>query len=75
MAGTAIVCNDDTCGLQSEVTWAATTGTTYLLQVGNWPGGAPVAGAFDITQFFPLPEDDCSSPVAIANAIATMICQ
>jgi len=79
VVGSSIACNDDTCGLQSEVTWAATTGTTYLLQVGNWPGGAPAAGAFDITQFFPLPEDDCSTPIAIVgpgphnfdNSIAT----
>jgi hypothetical protein len=34
--GTNIACNDDYCGLQSIVTFAATEGNTYLIEVGGY---------------------------------------
>jgi hypothetical protein len=37
---TLIVCNDDTCVLQSEVTFACTTGTVYMIQVGGFNGAS-----------------------------------
>ncbi len=33
-SGTAVVCNDDSCGLQSQVLWSTTAGQTYFLQLG-----------------------------------------
>jgi hypothetical protein len=35
---TSIICNDDSCGLQSSVTIAATQGTTYFVRVGGFNG-------------------------------------
>ena len=47
--GTSLACNDDTCGLLSEVTWPATAGSAYTLQVGTFPGGTTSAGSFTIS--------------------------
>lgn len=36
--GTSIVCNDDACGTQSEITFPVVPRTTYLICVGGWTG-------------------------------------
>lgn len=48
-AGSALACNDDSCGLQSSVTFDATAGTSYTLQVGNFPGSSGGTGGITIT--------------------------
>ncbi|MFT5150117.1 MAG: hypothetical protein ACI841_000097, partial [Planctomycetota bacterium] len=66
--GTSLACNDDSCGLQSEVNWSVTTGVPYLIQVGTFPGAA--SGAFDLTiglQPPPLVNDNCATPDVIAG--------
>jgi hypothetical protein len=47
-SGSALACNDDTCGLQSTIGFPVTTGTTYTLQVGTFPGAAAGTGSFAI---------------------------
>ena len=42
-------CNDDSCGLQSEVTINATAGACYYVQVGYWSSAGGVWGAGDLT--------------------------
>jgi len=45
----AFVCeggNDDSCGLQSSVTWFGAIGVDYYIHVSGWNGGV---GAFDIS--------------------------
>ncbi|MAE27831.1 MAG: hypothetical protein CMJ87_02440 [Planctomycetes bacterium] len=37
-SGVMLACNDDACGLQSEVTWSAVNGQSYILRVGTFPG-------------------------------------
>ena len=51
-AGAGGGCNDDSCGLQSLITFNATSGTSYLLQVGTFPGAAGGTGSlvFESTQ-------------------------
>jgi hypothetical protein len=49
-SNSAIACNDDSCGLQSAVSWAATSGTTYTIQLGTFPGASGGSGTFDVTQ-------------------------
>ena len=34
----SIACNDDSCGTQSSITFAATSGTSYFCRVGGWNG-------------------------------------
>ena len=53
--GSAIACNDDSCGLQSTVTFAATPGNAYVIQLGAFPGASGATGAFDVTESAPPP--------------------
>jgi hypothetical protein len=46
--GTAIACNDDTCGLQSSISFPAGTGETFMLQVGTFVGASGGNGHFEI---------------------------
>jgi hypothetical protein len=53
--GSALACNDDTCGFQSTISIPVTTGTSYLIQVGNFPGAlASMTGSFTITDNAPV---------------------
>jgi hypothetical protein len=65
--GAAIACNDDSCSVQSVVGWPATNGTTYTIQLGNYPGATGQAGTFTLNVSQPAGNDDCSAPVAIAG--------
>ena len=47
--GSAIACNDDACGFQSSLSFSVTNGSSYLLQVGVWDGGAGGVGNIDIS--------------------------
>jgi hypothetical protein len=63
---TMVVCNDDNCGLQTKVTFAATSGTTYLLEWGAFGTGTTYVASFFIQNPPPPPSnDDCSTPIAI----------
>jgi hypothetical protein len=46
---TMLACNDDTCGLASQIMFPVTNGTVYLLRIGSFPGAAGGAGFFDIS--------------------------
>ncbi|MCB9916416.1 MAG: hypothetical protein H6828_14905 [Planctomycetes bacterium] len=65
-AGSSLVCNDDTCGLQSELSLAVTAGSSYMIQVGTFPGAAQGTGSLAI-KTFTGDNDHCSTPVAIAG--------
>lgn len=41
-------CNDDSCGLQSSITWLSGAGTDYLVAVGGFNGGTG-AGTLTVT--------------------------
>ncbi len=62
----ALVCvtgNDDFCGLQSQVTFATTVGTTYYIIVTGFGSGA---GAFTLTRTSAaLPNDVCTGAINI----------
>jgi len=69
--GSSIACNDDFCGLQSSISFPVTSGTTYLLQVGNFPGAAGGFGSLTTTIIdppsFTITANDCATPDAIAG--------
>ena len=48
-AGNALACNDDSCGLQSQIIFPVTNGTTYTLQLGNFPGATGQSGTFSLS--------------------------
>jgi hypothetical protein len=65
----AIACNDDSCGLQSQLSFAAAASTTYTIQVGQFPGAATGAGTFAINLAPPAPGNDlCASATPISGA-------
>jgi len=47
-SGGIIACNDDSCGLQSQVSWLAAAGATYLIRLGKYAASTPGAGTFSI---------------------------
>ncbi|MCP3920248.1 MAG: hypothetical protein GY711_32380 [bacterium] len=49
-AGTAIACNDDACGLLSQISFTATAGQSYLIQLGNFPGAPPGTALVDVQE-------------------------
>ena len=65
---TEIACNDDSCGLQSEVTFSATAGQTYYIAVGGYQGQQ---GTFDmsVTCSAPPANDDCVNAIAIGEGL------
>lgn len=85
---TDLGCNDDACGLQSELTIAVTAGQEYLIQVGGYSSnvGAGVLNVSCEVQGDPPPNDNCAdvtpftlsagSPVAVSgdNSNATNDC-
>ncbi|MFT5199338.1 MAG: hypothetical protein ACI87O_002007 [Planctomycetota bacterium] len=52
--GVELACNDDTCGLQSEVTFNAVSGNTYLIRIGTYNTVPGAIGSFDITPDLPI---------------------
>ncbi len=66
-AGSSLGCNDDSCGLQSQLLFPVTTGTSYMIQLGTFPGAPVGMGNMDISIVAPLTNDDCATPTAIAG--------
>jgi len=64
-----VACNDDTIGLQSRITVAATAGTTYHFMVARCCGDGGSGGGslrFTINQIQPAINDDFADAVTIA---------
>lgn len=47
-AGAVLACNDDLCGLQSQLFFNALNTQTYIIRVGSYPGSAAGTGNIDI---------------------------
>ena len=65
--GAPLDCNDDTCGTQSQVSFAATAGSDYLLRVGSWAGAAGGTGSISLSLQVPIGNDDCASAEVISG--------
>jgi hypothetical protein len=63
-----LACSDDACGAQSSVTFTATSGNSYVIQIGSYNTGAGSTGTFTISGP-PVPpvNDDCSAATAISG--------
>ncbi len=61
----AIFCNDDSCGLQSELTFAAQSGDTFMIRIGGY-NGATGSGALAIST---ETTDDCASAIAVSEGV------
>ncbi len=69
-AGSALACNDDSCGTQAVTTFAATTGTSYLIQLGADPTNTTTGGTgmFAVADTSPPMNDNCATPISISGA-------
>ena len=66
--GTAIACNDDSCGLSSKIEFSVTSGSTYTLQIGCYNeigGGAELQ--IDISGTGGTANDDCANAEVITG--------
>jgi hypothetical protein len=61
---TSIACNDDSCSLQSSVTFNATQGTTYLVRAGGYNSASGTFG-LNVACTPVVPNDECSSAIAL----------
>jgi hypothetical protein len=64
-AGSALACNDDYCGLTSKVNFLCTSGNSYVIQLGTYPGVLGQTGTFSINPFTAPAGDDCGSPIVV----------
>lgn len=64
--GSALACNDDACGLQSELQFPAIAGNTYMLQVGHFSGSIEASG------YISLYSADCDIQILTQPASATV---
>ena len=54
-AQSAIACNDDACNFQSTIAFDVLSGSSYMIQLGNFPGSIPTSpGTFEISQNLPV---------------------
>lgn len=63
---TVVGYNDDSCGLQSQVTFTASSTGPYIVQVNTWPCGTNFSGAeyFGVTLVACTPPEGCTDPTA-----------
>jgi hypothetical protein len=61
----AIACNDDSCGLQSQVTFNAISGNTYLIRVGGY-NHAQGVGTIRVNACPPPSNDNCANAIPVS---------
>jgi hypothetical protein len=54
-ASGALACNEDACSLQSTILFNVTSGSTYTLQLGTFPGASGGTGTFSLSVGPPPP--------------------
>jgi hypothetical protein len=67
----SVACNDDSCGLQSLVTFPATNGQTFFFQLGAFGPTTTYAANFVVDYVPPPPppsQDSCATPELISGA-------
>jgi subtilisin-like proprotein convertase family protein len=64
-------CNDDFCGLQSQMTWASTVGVVYRIRVHGF-GGSTGAFTLNVTcAAIPPANNDCANAIPVACGSTT----
>jgi hypothetical protein len=63
---TLLACNDDACGVASEVAVPVATGTAYYLRVGGWQDAVGTF-ALAVTCFPPLSNDECAGAIPVVE--------
>jgi hypothetical protein len=65
-----LACNDDSCGLQSNISFAASSGTTYYISIGGFAGSQ---GNFtmNVSCTGPIQNDTCATAITIIESVVT----
>ena len=63
--GTALACNDDFCGLQSQVSFPSQVGATYLIRIGGYLSSVG-SGSINITSGASA-NDSCANAITIGS--------
>lgn len=66
---TSVACNDDTCGLQSEVAFTQIPGTEYLIKIGGF-NGATGAGMMTVTDVTGVLNDECTGAMPLGEGLS-----
>lgn len=61
-----LACNEDYCGLQSQVSWSVVAGNQYLIRVGGY-FGEQGAGDLTVSCTPAATNDDCADAIAIGD--------
>jgi hypothetical protein len=66
-----LACNDDTCGLQSQISFGVTAGIVYPISVGGFAGGV---GSFNLSLSCspPAANDFCSAAVVLSAGVPVL---
>ncbi|MEM7164100.1 MAG: hypothetical protein AAF581_01475 [Planctomycetota bacterium] len=74
-AANLVACNDDFCGVQSQLVAITTPGTDYLIRIGGWQGSAVPAGPGTLTidGFTPAPNDECTTATPLGAGPSTIM--
>ncbi len=66
--GLAIACNDDFCGLRSQIEFPATVGTSYLFRIGGF-NNSQGSGTISVTNLAcPIPSNDtCAGALTVST--------
>ena len=68
-AAATIACNDDSCGLTSQLSFTAVGGNSYTIQLGAFPGEAGGTGSFTLSGPPVGPaNDNCATATNLGNA-------
>ncbi|MBC7835425.1 MAG: hypothetical protein H7Y88_10055 [Phycisphaerales bacterium] len=67
-----LACNDDSCGLQSLVQFAATAGTTYTIRLGGFSGSTG-SGSMFVTYIVPPANDACANATTITDGPVNVV--
>jgi hypothetical protein len=73
-----LACNDDSCGLQSELVLPTTFGQEYFIQIGfftsSYQAGTHVwgAGTLAIDELSPVSNDTCATPVQFPPGVSSL---
>jgi hypothetical protein len=65
--GATIACDDDYCYPSSQVTFAATEGNTYLIEVGGYSSDDTGPGVMSISCVSPPANDNCANAEPVGN--------
>jgi len=71
--GIILACNDDSCGVQTQLSFVVVAGSAYLIQLGIFPGATPGLATWTLTgPATPVGTDACAGSTMISGDSGTV---